>query len=64
MKKYEGFKQQFCDASQGGYSSNPKVANFAFVNNFSAPINPDESSAPAVPPKAAAKKSKGDDEYF
>lgn len=34
VKRYEAFKQQFCDASQGGYASNPKVAQFDFKDDF------------------------------
>lgn len=37
VKRYEAFRQQFCDAAQGGYASNPKVADFKFTANFQNP---------------------------
>lgn len=74
VKRYEAFKQQFCDASQGGYASNPKVAQFDFKDDFKgvptpAPAAPSAQLNPKPEPKAEPPSKRGlpkanDDEFF
>lgn len=72
VKRYEAFKQQFCDASQGGYASNPKVAQFDFKDDFKGVPTPAPAPAPAKaqgPPPAEPPSKRGlpkanDDEFF
>ncbi|CAL5972420.1 Cell_division protein 48 [Hexamita inflata] len=70
VKRYEAFKQQFCDASQGGYASNPKVADFKFVDGGFVPpapvvekIEPIAQQKPAES-KRGLPKNAGEDEFF
>lgn len=56
LKKYEAFRQQFCDASHGGFATNPKVKDFKFVENYVKPVEKPVLPEPQVEGTVAKSK--------